>query len=158
MDFFSSSSVVTVASLLGAFFVGWLAATDKNRNELYKRKLDALEEILDSAQGLIMLVVVSDFTKSDAQYELLTNARIALFQCNLSNSLYISRETEKCILEVYSLSEKSDPEHAFNMFRDLIKQIAKDLDIDKYSTMSSMALGDFLKLYKVGQPKAIIKS
>ena len=158
MDFFSTSSVLTFVSLLGVFFAGWLAATDKNRNELYKRKLDAHEGILHSAQSVIMLIVVSPFNKSDDQDENITNARIALFQSKLSKSLYISREAEACIMAIYSLSEESDPEHAFDIFRNLLKQTAKDLNIEKYSTMSRMALGDFLKVYKSNQFNVVSKS
>lgn len=130
------NELLTVASSILAFgltfLAGWFAATDKNRAELFKRRLAAYDSILDELQSLIVLTIASK--DMDVKKDDIYSQRLTLIQARFKNTIYLSHDVQQALME-FDMQDKTSDE-IFNNFSHIAKLAADDLKISNYNTLS----------------------
>lgn len=133
------TAVVAVLSFLGAFLAGWLVATEKNRAEVYKRRMQAYDEVFANLQALAIIAVANnhDLIKEND----VTSAKIALLQKRLSNVLYLSEGFTESIAFASELESMSTDDILKN-FSKAAGVAAKDLHLKQHNIITSITVGE----------------
>lgn len=140
------SFIATSIGFIVSFALGWFMASDKNRVELYKRKLDAYEEIFEHIQNLLILSIGLKVNVNDKNE--VDKACAALAQKQLSSIFYISSGVYQLIngFKPYELNEPSD---MFKAYGAIAQAAAKDLKLDNYKFLTDLSVMDISVLKKI---------
>ncbi len=145
------TTVVSVLGLAVAFMVGWFAATDKIRVELYRRKLDAYDKIISRLQELAIITIVQP-RSLNLDEGMVISARIALIQERLNQIIYLSKDVEQAVanFDITGLSS----EEIFKKINKIVKYTAEDLQVRRHDFVTRIAAGEI----KILQPQSPIKA
>ncbi|BAO45625.1 hypothetical protein [Thiolapillus brandeum] len=139
----SLNILLSMLAAFGAFLAGWLIATEKNRVELYKRKLTAYEELFSSVKDLSVLMMAYGIT--EIEKITIANAKISLFTLGIKNTLYYSSHVKDEMMHLFSLSE-GNPEKAMQAVQRIALAAAADLGIRNHDMFNKVASGQLSML------------
>lgn len=127
MDILSVGSGLVLA--IAAFVAGWLTATEKSRTEVYKRRLDTYLEINRFAANLLQLTAKNSINK-DQFFGPMVEARLALSEYFVSNSLLVSKEVGKFVTKLVEAKKEPDLDEIRVTFNFLCQRMAKELRLE----------------------------
>ena len=137
------TTTVSILGLIGAFVAGWLAATDKVRVELYKRKLEAYDEIISRLQELAVISIAQP-RSLNLDDGVVMSARIALIQERLKQIIYISKNVEQAVGNFDTAG--LEPEAIFKKMNEIAKYAAEDLQIKRHDFVTKIVAGEIKAL------------
>ncbi len=120
-------TIVTILAFIGTFFAGWLVATDKNRNEIFKRKVEAYQQLMNQLSKTLSSYMGSHIS-TDAHDAFVAQC-IALAENYIANSLFISAEVKSYLSQLFSYKDWNE-QMAEENINAIHRQITKELKLD----------------------------
>lgn len=120
------STAITIVSILGAFVAGWYVASETIRHEVYTRRFDAYQRLVDSATRLVS---ASIWASADAkQYgEAMFAARLELMEEYSRQALHLSQDVANAIPPLYAATPVADLEKMKVAFNAMTHAMSHDL-------------------------------
>jgi len=119
-------------SLIGSFFLGWLVATDKNRNEIFKKKIEIYHKFnYHLSRVLSNGIIEADNTTSYKK------EKIKLADLMTENSIFLS---DQFIDDIQRFLYNEDKNENLKLYNNLIKTMSKEIKIPHTSFVNEKLL------------------
>src|SRR2546426_969173 len=126
----------TVLGLAGGFVAGWLVASEKFRLEVFKRKLDVYQHIVELAAELLTLSVKAEL---DSEFLLpMVEGRLALADYALRNNLFVTKGVGDHVAVMNAGDATPQVEKIRVAYNEMCQTMAKELRLAQIHATTSV--------------------
>ncbi|MCK4819470.1 hypothetical protein KA005_27100 [bacterium] len=133
-----------VLAVIAAGFAAVFLYTDKNRHELFARKLSVYQE-LNRLAGIVFSLSLKTQANKEMFIKDYQLAKIEIFEYLLTSSLLITNEVSPLIND-FLMWPQDDPEGQRVAYNKAISFMAKDIRIDKLEAITNLSTGEYASL------------
>ncbi len=133
-----STFLLPIISIGGAFIAGWFVATDKNRNELFKQKLESYKRLSSQICKIYTIGIGNKYYELPKGEDIHGKECAALLSMLFTESIFLE---EKSSLRIFEFIKMKPEEYEENkgMIDEIIQALRHDLRINRLNFINQLS-------------------
>ncbi len=137
-----SAFLVSIASILAAFTAGWIVATDKNRNELFKQKIESYKKL--STQVSRVFAIGVELENIEDPSDVHKSETVLLLNMLFTESLFLPKDITIKIYKFIVMKPKDYKDNKEEI-AEITGELRADLRIDRLNLINKITSLEFDK-------------
>ena len=132
------SIILAFLPIVGAFVAGWFIATDKNRNELFKQKLESYRKLSAQISKVYTIGVALDKVEHESKDSIYQKEAVNLLNMLFSESIFLEQATLEQVSKFIQM-KPSEYAHNKEKINDIICIFRNDLRLSRLNIMNQLS-------------------